>query len=132
MKRDIVRGDRHVLCPLWLFRSVYLPLHFVSVIRLSIWYSARDRRDAIPTSPLLIVIFLLLLLTLFIQRDKLFHSYLHLHGHRRLLGQFPVVFHVLVQNAIHKDKQFVLIVGYFPVHYRIERPLERFTHLFPA
>ena len=131
-KRDIVRSACHVLCPLCLFRSVYLTLHFVSVIRLSIWYSARDRRDAIPTPPLLIVIFLLLFLTLFIQRDKLFHSYLYLHWHRRLLGHLPVVFHVVFQNTIHEDQQFVLLVGHFTVHYRIKRPLERFTYLFTA
>jgi len=111
---------------------MYLTFQLVSIIRLSTWYSTRDRRDAIPAPSLLVVIFLLLFLTLFIQRDKLFHSYLHLHGHRRLLEHLPVVFHVLFQNTINEDQQFVFLVGYFPIHNRIERPLECFTDLFSA
>jgi len=111
---------------------MYLTFQLVSIIRLSTWYSTRDRGNTIPAPPLLIVIFLLLFLALFIQRDKLFHSYLHLHGHRQLLGHLPIVFHVFFQNTIHEDQQIVLLVGYLPIHNRIEHPLEHFTYLFSA
>lgn len=39
------------------------------------------------------------------------------------LGHFPVFILEFIQYTIHKGKQIVLLIGYFPIHNCVERSL---------